>query len=284
MDKAEWLSAKLGQAEPRRVFPVNPSTKAPMISAEEGGRGFHDASRDPEVIDAWRRRFPRALFATPTGEEAELVVLDIDVSDAVDGWHSLEDLGVTSAPETPMSHTPRGGTHCYFAHPGSGIYIKTIAGKLGRGLDIRGDGGSVILPYGPGRRWDPHFGPETPIAPMPAWMVIPEPAPTPVPAGPRPAGVLSRYGEAALDGAVTRILKAGPGEQEVTLNGESFSIGQLAGGGVIPPGLALDGLLWAARRMPSLDKRRPWRAVDVDRKVRAAFTDGLREPRQAAHG
>jgi hypothetical protein len=277
MDKAEWLSAKLGQAEPLPVFPVNPSTKAPLISAEEGGRGFHDASRDRQVIDSWRRRFPNALFATPTGAEAGLVVLDIDVTEATSGWDALEEIGVTTAPETPMSHTPRGGTHCYFVHPGH--FVKTIAGKLGRGLDIRGDGGSVILPFGPGRRWDPHFGPDTPLAPMPPWMVIPEPAPVPISAEPRPGGNLSRYAEAALDNAVARILKAGRGEQEVTLNGEAFGIGQLAGGSVIPPALALDAMLWAARRMPSFDARRPWRPVDLERKVKGAFTDGLREPR-----
>lgn len=282
MDEADWLRLKLGQAEPLRIFPVNRSTKAPLLSAEQGGRGFHDASRDPAVIDGWRRRFHQAMFATPTGAEAGLVVLDIDVSDLVDGWHSLEEMGVTTAPETPMSHTPRGGTHCYFAHPGH--FVKTIAGKLGPGLDIRGDGGSVILPYGPGRRWDPHFGPDTLLAPMPTWMVIPEPVAPPMPVGPRPGGNLSRYAEAALDNAVSRILKAGPGAQETTLNGEAFGIGQLAGGSVIPPALALDGLLWAARRIPSYDARRPWRPTDLERKVKAAFTDGIREPRTVPHG
>ncbi len=143
MDEAAWLRLRLGKAEPLPVFPVNPSTKAPLISAEEGGRGFHTASRDPAIIAGWRHRFRGALFGTATGAEAGFVVLDIDVCDEVDGWHTLEEMGVSTAPETPMSHTPRGGTHCYFAHPGG--FVKTIAGKLGRGLDIRGDGGSVIL-------------------------------------------------------------------------------------------------------------------------------------------
>jgi hypothetical protein len=118
---------------------------------------------------------------------------------------------------------------------------------------------------------------------MPAWMDPREPEQKPAPEEPPKARrqPLSRYAEVALDSAVQNIIRAAAGAQEITLNRESYAIGQLAAGGVIPSGLALEGLLLAARHMPSHDPRRPWRPVDLERKVKAAFTDGLRKPRQA---
>jgi hypothetical protein len=120
---------------------------------------------------------------------------------------------------------------------------------------------------------------------MPSWMVIPEQVDRAVKT-PRPSqpARLTRYAEAALDNMAKRIVGAGAGEQEVTLNREAFAIGQLAGGGVIPPSLALDSIVWAARQIPSFDRQRPWRPADVERKVKSAFADGLREPRGMPNG
>jgi len=277
--KISQPSSALALAERRAwpVFPVNPRTKAPLV---EYGR--NDATHDAETISAWWRRWPGALVAIPTGPETGIVVLDVDVTDKESGWDSLEELGIASAPETPMSHTPRGGTHCYFQHPGVGVYVKTIAGKLGRLLDIRGDGGSITLPSGTDRWWDPHYGPATPLARMPEWMIIPEPA-QPETAETRPSSSirLTRYGEAALDNAVRRIVNAPRGAQETTLNTEVYGIGRLAGGGVIPPDIALDALQWAASKMPTYDGHRPWRHGDLTKKIKIAFADGLAQPREA---
>lgn len=119
-------------------------------------------------------------------------------------------------------------------------------------------------------------------------------APGPLPAAllPRTGGVprgfigeaatcteLSDYGEAALRSAASKILTAPNGEQEVTLNGESFSIGRLAGSGGVPAALALDILLTAAKAIPSYDPRRPWRPGEVEAKVRSAFAQGTVRPR-----
>jgi hypothetical protein len=90
---------------------------------------------------------------------------------------------------------------------------------------------------------------------------------------------LSPYGEAALRSAAEKILTAPDGQQEATLNGESFSIGRLAGCGGVPAGLALEVLLTAARAMPSFDHRRPWRVGEIEDKVRRAFAQGVARPR-----
>ena len=258
------------------VFPVNVQ-KVPLTP-----HGKDDATRDPVIVRAWFARWPAALVSIATGAASGIVALDVDIRDAGSGLDSLEGLGIVLHPVAPTAHTPSGGVHVLFQHPGS--EVRNSTGKIGRFLDVRGDGGSLILPPGPGRYWDPHLGPNTPLAPMPEWMlprVDPQPAPT---AAPRRTETLSCYAEAALDSAAKHIMSAPLGEQEVTLNRECFAIGQLAGGGVIAPSTALDGLLWAGRRVPSHDPRRPWRAVDIERKVKDAFTDGLREPRTVPDG
>jgi hypothetical protein len=107
-----------------------------------------------------------------------------------------------------------------------------------------------------------------------------QPAPE-ILAAPRPEATrLCRYGEVALDNAVKRIIEAGSGAQEATLNSEAYSIGRLAGGGALPPPLALESLLWAGQRVPSYDPRRPWRVEKLEEKIRRAFADGLRNPRE----
>lgn len=256
------------------VFPVT-ARKIPLTE-----HGKDDATLDLATIQAWWKRWPDALASIETGAPSGIVALDADIRDAGSGLDALEELGVAIHPSTPTAHTPSGGLHLLFAHPG--FEIRSSTSKIGRFLDVRGDGGSLILPPGPGRSWDPHLGPDTPLAPMPTWMVLHvEEERRPQTQRHHDTAALSRYAEAALDNAAKRVMAAPAGEQETTLNTEVFGIAQLAGGGVIPPGVALDGMLWAARQMPSHDRRRPWRPTEIERKVRAAFMDGLREPRTA---
>jgi hypothetical protein len=91
---------------------------------------------------------------------------------------------------------------------------------------------------------------------------------------------LSAYGEAALDSAVRAITSAPAGQQHLTLNSECFAIGGLVAASVIPAGLALESLQWAARQMPSYDRRNHWHPAPLDRQVRDSFLDGQMQPRQ----
>jgi hypothetical protein len=101
------------------------------------------------------------------------VVLDIDIRESGSGIDTLQMLGVNFHPITPTAHTPSGGIHCFFAWPG--YKVPNSASKIGPYLDVRGDGGYVVLPPGPGRFWDPHLGPDTPLTAMPEWLVVAEP-------------------------------------------------------------------------------------------------------------
>jgi hypothetical protein len=275
------LDAALGYARRGRpVFPCHwqdERRKRPLI---EGG--FHAATTEEARIREWWRRWPDALIGIPTGRDTGFIVLDIDRKNGVNGFDALDALGRSILPDTPMVHTASGGLHVYFDP--SGQEIRNSAGKLGTGLDVRGEGGYVIVPsLDSGYEWDPHQNFDTrPLAPVPIWMTPVEPAARksehPVW---RRSVALPRYAGVALDNAVHRIFTASAGTQELTLNRESYGIGRLAGSGVVPAGLALDALLLAARSMPAHDMRHPWRATEVERKVQAAFTDGLRRPREA---
>ena len=81
-------------------------------------------------------------------------MLDVDIhpDEGVNGFVSIAALERQhgALPDTLTSATPRGGFHLFFKwHPG----IRNNAdGKLGAHLDIRGDGGYVIVP--PSMRWD----------------------------------------------------------------------------------------------------------------------------------
>jgi hypothetical protein len=174
--------------------------------------------------------------------------------------------------------------HLYFRTPDN--EIRNTAGARGRGLgtglDIRGNGGYVVAPApGCGYRWDPicHFG-NTSVAPLPSWAMPREPVLLKSSARPPVTG-LSPYAEAGLDAAVRRIIGAGNGEQEATLNGEAFAIGTLAGAGGIPADFARRALIWAADQLISCDDCRPWRAGEARQKVERAFAAGLWSPRRA---
>jgi Bifunctional DNA primase/polymerase, N-terminal len=243
--------------------------------------GFKDASYDPEIISAWWARWPEALIGLPTGEVSGHVVLDVDVKrPEANGFDSLEDLGRSILPETPMAHTESGGLHVYFRCPDRDV--RNSASRIAPGLDVRANGGYVIVPSpGSGYEWDSvwNFDTVEPVeAPDWLWPTPPSRPRTGAPPNFQCAG-LSRYAEAALDAACNAIIGAPAGQQETTLNVEAFSLGTLAGAGGVPADLALKALLAAASRMPDHDPRWPWRSEEIDFKVRRAFRDGQAHPR-----
>lgn len=127
--------------------------------------GFKDATTDVERLRADYR--PEYSVAMPTGALSGLVVLDVDVRDEVDGLASLRHLEREhgALPDTTTVVTPSGGSHFYFRHPGAPV--KCSAGRLGSGLDVRGDGGYVVLQNPAGGYVVEHAGP---AVPLPAWL------------------------------------------------------------------------------------------------------------------
>jgi hypothetical protein len=81
----------------------------------------------------------------PTGKKSGVVVLDVDVDDGgLDSLAKLERAG-TPAPKMARACTGGGGIHIFFRNP-RGTEIRNSAGLLGPGLDVRGEGGYVVVP------------------------------------------------------------------------------------------------------------------------------------------
>lgn len=147
------------------VFPCRPD-KRPYVQ-----RGLHAASTDLATVESWFSTFKDAKIGVPTGERSGWWVVDLDRKPGVDGPDSWADLEVQNgrAEDTRTVCTPSGGYHLYFKHPGAGIKVGTNAGQLGLGIDIRGDGGYVIVPPSAGYEYE--AGSDMHIADGPAWLL-----------------------------------------------------------------------------------------------------------------
>jgi hypothetical protein len=203
-------------------------------------RGLHAATTDPALVDRWWTRWPTASVGVRTGSESGLVVLDIDprhggsrtIKSLIDRHGDLRDV--------PRVRTGAGGWHLYFAHPG--VPVPNSAGRLGPGLDVRGDGGYVIAPpsghvSGRSYRWE--IEPAS-LPPLPNWLKdeaarldrsrASRPARTaalPVP------GERSAWARAALENELRAVRMSRPGTRNTTLNRSAFCLGQIVAAGLL---------------------------------------------------
>lgn len=142
MSAAALLALALDYAEAGwPVFPCKPDKK-PYTE-----HGLLDATKDPEQIRKWWNRWPRANIGGATGSASGRVALDVDVKNGAPGLDSLQalvdELGEAIL-DTAVVQTPSGGLHHIYRQ--NGEVIRNSAGKLGPGLDVRGDGGYILLP------------------------------------------------------------------------------------------------------------------------------------------
>ena len=169
--QVELLGAALAHAhDGRPVFPCNPSNKKPFTK-----KGFKDATRDQTQIEQWwRHQFRGAAIGMPTGSASGLWVTDLDVdpSKNLDGITAFAELEKRygKTPATMAATTPRGGQHLFWSWQGG---ISNSTGKIAPGVDVRGDGGYVLLPPsvradGVAYAWRPDCGA---LAAAPAWLI-----------------------------------------------------------------------------------------------------------------
>ena len=141
-------------------------------------RGLVDATTDANAIRHWWNRWPDANVGLRTGAISGLFVIDVDP----EGYGPFDDLcerhGSSSGSlETWLARTGREGAHLYLRHPGGDIRVKTSAGELAIGVDVRGDGGYVIVP--PSRHasgtdyvWVPGCAPDQcSLTEAPTWLL-----------------------------------------------------------------------------------------------------------------
>jgi hypothetical protein len=102
--------------------------------------------------------------AAPYG--SNIFVVDLDTEEAYDRFDAMG-----GHEPTRIVYTPR-GYHLYFKHPG--FPVKTSAGELGKGMDIRGDRGFVVAPGSPhASRMFYSVAPEHDVEPAdaPEWLL-----------------------------------------------------------------------------------------------------------------
>ena len=195
--------------------------------------GLHASSTDAAVIRGWWARWPRANVAVRTGAASALVVVDVDPAHGGDA--SMRQLEATygTLPPTRTISTPSGGRHLYFRHPGD--IVRNDAGRvLGRGIDLRGDGGYVVAP--PSRAAGGQYavlalGGE--IADLPEWMLqrLADRERPRRSAGRTDIRAPSAWARAALDGEIGRVRSAVEGTRNDTLNRVAYRLGQIVGAG-----------------------------------------------------
>jgi hypothetical protein len=119
------------------VIPVG-RNKHPLI----GWKTFQTERPTLEMVEEWFAKWPTANVGTVTGAVSNLVVLD---ADGPEGLESLKGLSPPASTWLAKTGRPEGGWQQFFKHPGAGVVIGNRAG-IRPGLDVRADGGYVILP------------------------------------------------------------------------------------------------------------------------------------------
>lgn len=117
---------------PVATFRADKKKRNPLIK----WKPYQTKKPTEEEVREWWAEWPDAGIGLATGSIPNLVVVDLDE-------RSGADMDLTRWPETYTVRSP-GGAHLYFTHPGKPV--KNSAGKLGPGIDVRGDGGFIIAP------------------------------------------------------------------------------------------------------------------------------------------
>ena len=145
--QSELMKAALGYARMGwPIFPCHPIKHTPLdpTKDDQGRGGFYLATTAEEMIEAWWRRWPDAAIALRTGEQAGVFVVDIDPRHGGDIFLDELEAEHGPLPDTVECQTGGGGRHIYLNWPGQ--RVKCSTGQIASGIDIKGDGGYVILP------------------------------------------------------------------------------------------------------------------------------------------
>lgn len=138
-------------------------------------RGLLDASKDRSRIHGWVGNEALNIGIT-TGAASGVIVLDIDPRHEGDLALAELERQFGALPATWRFLTGGGGEHILFRHPGG--TVRNSVGALGRGIDVRGDGGYIVAPPSRhicGRNYAisvDHHPDELPLADIPAWLKL----------------------------------------------------------------------------------------------------------------
>ncbi len=261
MTSSSLASAAFQLALKRKaIFALSPGSKIPLA----GTHGHLDASIDADVCRVRWKKNPTANIGIATGSRSGFWAIDVDPIHGGDKTLQslIEEHG--ELPTTVSVKTPSGGIHMWWSWSDDPPVIRNSAGRIGPGIDVRGEGGYVIAPPsvlsdGRSYQWIGKSKPDDPleIVAAPGWLTeLALPPPPPERTDPvRPTEDLVRYVKASLEAELYRLENAGAGSRNDVLNRASFNVGQFVGAGAVPEAWATSSLrgnapYWITDRFP----------------------------------
>jgi hypothetical protein len=212
----------------RSVIPVEPGAKVPAV---RWTRFQVERATERQIRRWWA--FADFNVGIVCGRISNLIALDVDLR--AGGDSSLARLEAAHRPVGGLEVATPGGVHRWFQHPGRHIPCSTST--LGAGLDVKADGGMIVVP--PSERPDGayRFGRlfDADVPPLPAWLVgllVGQQKPRPSrPAGGAPSG---RYLDAAVRGVLADLRSTTPGDRNNALFRSTCRLLELGAAEAIP--------------------------------------------------
>jgi len=132
------------------IVPIKANTKVPQIN----WKPYRYQRSSFEQLQIWHKQFPGCNWAVVAGKISNITVVDTDNLTAL---KVAEDFGLTNGCCVKTNH----GHHFYFKYLDDGKIRKNISGTGSKGtywpaikgLDLRIDGGYVLLPPSKGYEW-----------------------------------------------------------------------------------------------------------------------------------
>jgi hypothetical protein len=156
--------------------------KHPQWHKDDLQHGVLNATIDEEQIRAWWQRWSFANIGVACGKRSGFWVLDVDPRHGGDDTLAALERENGELPRTPEQLTAGGGRHLCFALPGD-FEVRNIQrnaadeSPLGKGLDLRGEGGYVVGAGSAGPdetvwEWEAEHHPDDlPFQPAPEWLL-----------------------------------------------------------------------------------------------------------------
>ena len=157
----------LAQArEGRKLFPILARGKTPLIADWPT-----KATSDERQLETWERAHPRCNWGAVTGSGSGIWVLDVD--EAGSEWDAAQTKQYGESWLQTRRVKTRNGFHLIYRYQ-DGAQIRNSAGRVARGIDVRGVNGYAIVPPSVHPTGTPYtwLGPPT-LAPIsaPQWLL-----------------------------------------------------------------------------------------------------------------
>ena len=136
---------------------------------------FYAATTNTTVITQWWTNHPKWQIGMRTGAGSNIVALDVDVdAEGLDSLRALENEGLDHAGCGWQLSGSRQSFHLLFTHPGG--RVRCSQGRLGPGLDVRGDGGYLVAAPSIHSSTGAAYVMHGPLTGLPAWPLTTETA------------------------------------------------------------------------------------------------------------